>query len=55
MPDNYEDLECCDQIQIVYEDFNQNNLNQPYQKFRITYFAEPHGNGQDKRFAVLKQ
>ena len=54
MPDNYEDLECCDQIQIVYEDFNQNNLNQPYQKFRITYFAEPHGNGQDKRFAVFK-
>ena len=45
---------CCDQIQIVYEDFNQNNLNQPYQKFRITYFAEPRVVDGDARFAVYK-
>ena len=31
---------CCDQIQIVYEDFNQNHLLQPYKRYRITYFAE---------------
>ena len=54
MPEDYVDDQCCDQIQIVYEDFNQNNLNQPYQKFRITYFAEPRGADKDARFAVYK-
>ena len=54
MPDGYVDDQCCDQIQIVYEDFNQNNLNQPYQKFRITYFAEPRVVDGDARFAVYK-
>tara|TARA_A100001234_G_scaffold216112_1_gene221667 strand:- start:281 stop:1144 length:864 start_codon:yes stop_codon:yes gene_type:complete len=54
MPDGYADDQCCDQIQIVYEDFNQNNLNQPYQKFRITYFAEPRVVDGDARFAVYK-
>ena len=39
---------------LVYEDFNQNNLNQPYQKFRITYFAEPRVVDGDARFAVYK-
>tara|TARA_Y100000816_G_scaffold152815_1_gene108847 strand:+ start:724 stop:1785 length:1062 start_codon:yes stop_codon:yes gene_type:complete len=48
------DDNCCDQIQIVYEDFNQNNRNQPYQKFRITYFAEPVTTDGDPRFAVYK-
>jgi len=57
MPQGYADDQCCDQIQIVYEDFNQNNLNQPYQKYRITYFAEPNEDGinaGDPRFAVYK-
>tara|TARA_B100000989_G_scaffold270134_1_gene226031 strand:+ start:937 stop:1980 length:1044 start_codon:yes stop_codon:yes gene_type:complete len=54
MPEGYVDDQCCDQIQIVYEDFNQNNLNQPYQKFRITYFAEPRVVDRDARFAVYK-
>ena len=34
---------CCDQIQIVYEDFNQNHFNeneQPFKRYRITYFAQ---------------
>ena len=34
---------CCDQIQIVYEDFNQNDLLQPFKKYRITYFADETG------------
>ena len=34
---------CCDQIQIVYEDFNQNDLLQPFKKYRITYFADQTG------------
>ena len=31
---------CCDQIEIVYEDFNQNDLDQPFKKYRITYYAD---------------
>ena len=37
---------CCDQIQIVYEDFNMasnQDLYQPYKKYRITYFAKKTG------------
>ena len=34
---------CCDQIQIVYEDFNQNDLLQPFKKYKITYFADQTG------------
>ena len=40
-----QDEKCCDSIQIVYEDFNQNNLLQPYRKFRITYYARPNEKG----------
>ena len=40
-----QDEKCCDSIQIVYEDFNQNNLLQPYRKFRITYYARPNEEG----------
>ncbi len=35
---------CCDQIQIVYEDYNQNHTGigqQPFKRYRITYFALP--------------
>ena len=35
---------CCDQIQIVYEDFNQNDFEeneQPFKRYRITYYAKP--------------
>ena len=34
---------CCDQIQIVYEDFNQNKVEQPYLKYRVTYFGRQTG------------
>ena len=46
---------CCDQIQIVYEDFNQNDFRdgeQPYKKYRITYYALPNGSG---GFAAYKR
>ena len=39
---------CCDQIQIVYEDFNQNDLLQPFKKYKITYFADSLNDGIDK-------
>ena len=32
--------ECCDLIEIVYEDFDQNKLLQPFRKYRITYFGQ---------------
>ena len=32
--------QCCDQIEIVYEDFDQNDLAQPFQKYKITYFGQ---------------
>ena len=34
---------CCDRIHIVYGDFNQNDEEQPYKRYRITYFAEQEG------------
>ena len=46
---------CCDQIQIVYEDFNQNDHNdgeQAYKKYRITYYALPNDSG---GFAAYKR
>ena len=46
---------CCDQIQIVYEDFNQNDYGdgkQPYKKYRITYYAQPNDTG---GFAAYKR
>jgi len=45
---------CCDQIQIVYEDFNQNDLLQPYKRYRITYFADSIIEPNDSRYAVFK-
>ncbi len=32
--------ECCDLIEIVYEDFDQNKPLQPFRKYRITYFGQ---------------
>ena len=37
------DGECCDLIEIVYEDFDQNNIQQPFKKYRITYFGKQTG------------
>ena len=31
---------CCDRIHIVYDDFNQNDVNQPYKRYKTTYFAK---------------
>ena len=54
---------CCDKIIIVYGDYNQNTPNQPYKKYRITYYAKPIPDladrtvvtvGEDRRYAVFK-
>ena len=43
---------CCDQIQIVYDDFNQNEIFQPFKRYRITYYAKPNDAGS---YAVWKR
>ena len=40
-PDKIKDAPmCCDRIHIVYGDFNQNDNDQPYKRYRLTYFAD---------------
>ena len=59
----YEDF-CCDKIHIVYGDFNENHINeahsppdtinQPYKRYRITYYAMPRSNKNDFYYGVYK-
>ncbi len=51
---HYANDPCCDMIHIVYGDFNQNNLEQPYKKYKITYYALPREEGDDKYYGVYK-
>ena len=51
---HYDGDPCCDRIHIVYGDFNQNNLEQPYKKYKITYYALPREEGDDKYYGVYK-
>ena len=50
---------CCDKIHIVYGDFNEdhitpNTINQPYKRYRITYYAMPRSNKGDLYYGVYK-
>tara|TARA_B100000959_G_C14888137_1_gene585493 strand:- start:93 stop:1013 length:921 start_codon:yes stop_codon:yes gene_type:complete len=45
---------CCDRIHIVYGDFNQNHLDQPYKKYKITYYALPRKDGKEKYYGIYK-
>ena len=45
---------CCDKIHIVYGDFDQNNLEQPYKRYKITYFSLPRSSGNDKFYGIYK-
>ena len=46
---------CCDKIHIVYDDFNQNDENQPYKRYRVTYYAKPiDQGGLDPRYGVFR-
>ena len=59
----YEDF-CCDKIHIVYGDFNENHINtshvppetinQPYKRYRVTYYAMPRSNKGDLYYGVFK-
>jgi len=54
---------CCDKIIIVYGDYNQLHtaapIQQPYKRYRITYFAEPISETSsgivDERYAIFKK
>ena len=50
---NADDM-CCDKIHIVYGDFDQNNLEQPYKRYKITYFALPRPSDNDKFYGIYK-
>jgi hypothetical protein len=45
---------CCDKIHIVYGDFDQNYLEQPYKRYKITYFALSRSSGNDKTYGIYK-
>jgi len=45
---------CCDKIHIVYGDFDQNDIEQPYKRYKITYFALPKSSGNDKFYGIYK-
>ena len=48
--------ECCDSIQIVYEDFDQNDYYSPFKRYRITYYAKAVDDKDiSKGFAVYKR
>ena len=51
---NVSDDLCCDKIHIVYGDFNQNDATQPYKRYKVTYYALPSSNNEDKYYAVYK-
>ena len=60
---DYEDF-CCDKIHIVYGDFNEDHINevhsppdtinQPYKRYRITYYAMKRSNKNDFYYGVYK-
>ncbi len=56
---------CCDKIHIVYGDFNENHINethnpdagdfnQPYKRYRITYYAMPRSSVDGDYYGVYK-
>ena len=45
---------CCDRIHIVYGDFDASDTEQPYKKYRITYFAVPLQKNDDQYYGVFR-
>ena len=50
---------CCDKIHFVYDDFDHLDENQPYKRYRVTYFADIETDGTEQnptnqRYAVFK-
>ena len=51
---NSDDDMCCDKIHIVYGDFNQSDVTQPYKRYKITYYALPRSNGSNNYYGIYK-
>ena len=50
---------CCDKIHFVYDDFDHLDENQPYKRYRVTYFAKKEFDGDEQnatnlRYAIYK-
>ena len=45
---------CCDKIHIVYGDFDQTDTEQPYKRYKITYFAMKSPNAGDTHYGIYK-
>ena len=50
---------CCDKIHFVYDDFDHLDANQPYKRYKVTYFADIEFDGTpqnptNRRYAVFK-
>ena len=45
---------CCDRIHIVYGDFDASDTEQPYKKYKITYFAKPLQKNGDQYYGVFR-
>ena len=45
---------CCDKIHIVYGDFDKNDNEQPYKRYKITYFAMKSPNDDDTHYGIYK-
>lgn len=47
---------CCDKIHVVYDDFDQFDIRQPYKRYKITYYARPvsDNDNSNPRYAVYK-
>ena len=43
---------CCDKIHIVYDDFNKRDTNQPYKRYKLTYYAKPEDDGKNEPSCV---
>ena len=50
---NTDDM-CCDKIHIVYGDFDKNDNEQPYKRYKITYFAMKSPNDDDTHYGIYK-
>tara|TARA_B100000963_G_scaffold257864_1_gene226265 strand:+ start:707 stop:1690 length:984 start_codon:yes stop_codon:yes gene_type:complete len=46
---------CCDRIHIVYGDFKETDVNQPYKRYRITYYAVPMQRSSSKQYGANEE
>tara|TARA_B100000212_G_C27248608_1_gene479198 strand:- start:74 stop:877 length:804 start_codon:yes stop_codon:yes gene_type:complete len=46
---------CCDRIHIVYGDFVETDPDQPYKRYKITYYAVPMQRSSNRQFGVNEE